>query len=268
MGTSPRAVRVALVVVLSSVVAAFAGACDRPIDRTEPAAASPDPAPPATPAAEPAEPPSPTPAPSADSADADPDRACARDEDCVLVTGGCAGPWAVNRASAPRVHRERERVMSVAECARGPEGPHAWSPLCSAGRCIVSEGSLPELRACAADSACMSAPFGCQWVAIARAHEAELRRRDASGDACPGILAQPPSAVCMYGACVFGSEDVDAACEVDADCNVIVDSCGVTAVNDRRLAAVRADHRERACEPARGARPRVTCVDHRCTPES
>jgi hypothetical protein len=132
-------------------------------------------------------------------------RACTRDSDCVLVTGGCAGPMAAHRDDAAEVDARNQRILSTSTC----DGRFTARPVravCDRSRCALEPLDRVEWRACASTRDCLAIHRSCsQWQAIHRRFEREAREALRLSQPCgPIVIPPPPRIECRYNWCVTG----------------------------------------------------------------
>jgi hypothetical protein len=125
--------------------------------------------------------------------------ACRTDWDCVLVTGGCAGPAAASLADAQALDARNQRQLSVAGCPGQLDPP--VRPLC-AGTCRAHPLDHPEWRACEDDGDCVLEWRGCSHYESVNRRYAEVAHTEFTPRRpCPGIAPVEPQARCVYGWC-------------------------------------------------------------------
>ena len=129
--------------------------------------------------------------------------ACASDGDCVLVTGGCAGPMAAHRTQADTIDARHQRMRSSAYCGNAPMARPVRA-VCTQARCVIEPMDHPEWRQCERTRECMPLRRRCaHWQSINRRFEREARDADRPC-AESGSPEAPPRIECQYGWCVAG----------------------------------------------------------------
>lgn len=129
--------------------------------------------------------------------------ACASDGDCVLVTGGCAGPMAAHHTQAESIDARHQRMRSSAYCGNAPMARPVRA-VCTQSRCVIEPMDHPEWRVCERTRECMPLRRRCaHWQSINRRFEREARDADrpCTESSTP---SSPPRIECQYGWCVAG----------------------------------------------------------------
>lgn len=138
------------------------------------------------------------------SANSDPAPAtCASDGDCVLVTGGCAGPMAAHRTQAEAIDARHQRMRGSAYCGNAPMA-RPIRAVCTQSRCVIEPMDHPEWRLCERTRECVAIRRRCShWQSINRRFEREAR--DADRPCTESGTPEPaPRIECQYGWCVAG----------------------------------------------------------------
>lgn len=129
--------------------------------------------------------------------------ACASDGDCVLVTGGCAGPMAAHRTQADTIDARHQRMRSSAYCGSAPMARPVRA-VCTQSRCVIEPMDHPEWRQCERTRECVAIRRRCShWQSINRRFEREARDADRPCTES-GTPEPPPRIECQYGWCVAG----------------------------------------------------------------
>lgn len=143
--------------------------------------------------------------PSSEAASAAIVRACVRDEECVLVTGGCMGPMAAHRDQAAEIDARNQRFLSIATC----DGRFIARPVragCVDQRCALVPLDHVEWRSCQATRECIPVHRNCQrFEAVSRRFEREARDAMGLSQPCgPVVIPAAPRIECRFGWCVTG----------------------------------------------------------------
>ncbi|MBL8684542.1 MAG: hypothetical protein JNK05_35535 [Myxococcales bacterium] len=132
-------------------------------------------------------------------------RACSRDDECVLVTGGCMGPMAAHREQSAEIDARNQRLLSIGSC----DGRFVARPVrasCVDQRCALVPLDHVEWRSCQSTRECTPVHRFCQrFEAVSRRFEREARDAMNLSQPCgPVVIPPAPRIECRYGWCVTG----------------------------------------------------------------